>query len=139
MTDDRNKRRHPVRASTIYVKRIGVRERLRLLLVDPDIDHPRPMTRGECRVVPRPCPYVGCRYNLYADVNEKTGSIKLNFPDLEVDEMKSSGCALDEAERGGLNIEDVGALLNVTRTRVQQIEAAAADKIVRGGFVDARE
>ena len=31
-------------------------------------------------------------------------------------------CALDVAERGGLKNEDVGAIMNLTRERVRQIE-----------------
>ena len=43
----------------------------------------RPHTRAECINAERPCTWVACKYNLYLDVNPQTGSIKLNFPDLE--------------------------------------------------------
>jgi hypothetical protein len=34
-----------------------------------------------------PVPLRECKHHLYLDVNDRTGSIKLNFPDLEVWEM----------------------------------------------------
>jgi hypothetical protein len=38
-------------------------------------------------------------------------------------------CSLDVADRGGLTLEGIGALLNVTRERVRQIEERAPPKI----------
>lgn len=93
---------------------------------------PRPRTRAECRDGARPCPYVGCRHHLYLDVNEETGTIKLNFPHLEVWEMKES-CSLDVAGRGGGTLDEVGVMLNLTRERVRQIELYA------GHLIKARE
>lgn len=57
-----------------------------------------------------------------------TGTIKLNFPDLEVWEMAVS-CALDIADSGGVRLEDVGALMNITRERARQIEVKALGKL----------
>ena len=88
----------------------------------------RPRSRGECRNAPRPCPWVSCKYHLYLDVAPQTGSIKLNFPDLEVWEM-SETCALDVADRGGITLEDVGTLLNLTRERIRQLECSGIDKL----------
>jgi DNA-directed RNA polymerase sigma subunit (sigma70/sigma32) len=61
-------------------------------------------------------------------VNPQTGTIKLNFPELEVWELVHS-CALDIADQGGTAIETVGELLNVTRERIRQIEAQALSKL----------
>jgi hypothetical protein len=88
----------------------------------------RPTTRAACRNGPRPCPWVTCRHHLAVDVSEY-GALKLNFPDREIGELPAT-CALDVAERGGLSLEEVGALLNVTRERARQIEAAALRKIL---------
>jgi hypothetical protein len=88
----------------------------------------RPLTREHCAEGPRPCPFVACRHHLYLDVAPETGTIKLNFPDLEVWELADS-CALDIAEAGGLELERTGALLNVTRERIRQIEAVALAKL----------
>lgn len=38
----------------------------------------RPETRADCIGRPRPCPWVGCKYNMLLDVREETGSIILN-------------------------------------------------------------
>jgi hypothetical protein len=92
------------------------------------LDSIRPRTRGDCRHAERPCPWVSCKYHLYLDVNPQTGSIKLNFPDLEVWEMTET-CALDVADRAGITLEDVGALLNLTRERIRQVEMSGLDKL----------
>lgn len=90
----------------------------------PEDDHPRPQTRAECAEGDRPCPYVSCRHHLYLDVSPRTGAIKLNFPNLEIDDMPET-CVLDIAERGGATLEEVGALMNLTRERARQIETSA--------------
>ena len=48
------------------------------------IPYDRPMNRSECRSASRPCLFVACKYHLYLDVNPETGSIKMNFPEMEV-------------------------------------------------------
>jgi len=88
----------------------------------------RPLTRDECAGGPRPCPHVSCRHHLYLDVNPHTGTIKLNFPELEVWELGVS-CALDVADQGGTAIELVSSFMNVTRERIRQIETQALSKL----------
>ena len=91
-------------------------------------EHLRPQTRGECAHAVRPCPWVSCKYHLYLDVNPEKGSIKVNFPDREVWEMEET-CALDVADRGGITLEDVGEILNLTRERIRQVEGNGLDKL----------
>jgi hypothetical protein len=120
----RSRRKRQVRARSIYTPRLA-KDALELgRKLFPDDGEPRPRNREECKSEPRPCPYVSCRYHLYLDVSPRTGSIKLNFPDLEVWELGES-CALDVAERGGVTVEHLGAMLNVTRERVRQLEIRA--------------
>jgi hypothetical protein len=88
----------------------------------------RPMTRAECVNGARPCLYVACKHHLYLDVNPETGSIKVNFPDKEPWELEET-CALDIAERGGVTLEEVGVILNLTRERVRQVEVAGLSKL----------
>jgi hypothetical protein len=84
----------------------------------------RPRTRGDCKHGPRPCPWVGCRHHLYLDVNPRTGTLKINFPHLDLSEMPET-CALDAADRGGLTLDTIGQLMNLTRERVRQMERMA--------------
>ena len=124
----RHKRRDRARSKTIAPKRL-TKEELRLgallpLFVDPD----RPQSRGECSMGERPCPYVSCKHHLYLDINPETGSIKLNFPDLEVWEMAET-CSLDVADRGGITLEEVGEILNLTRERIRQVEVRGLLKL----------
>jgi hypothetical protein len=65
---------------------------------------------------------------LFVDVSARTGAIKLNFPDLDVWDMNES-CALDVADRGGTTLEDVGAIMNLTRERIRQVEVKALAKL----------
>ena len=78
--------------------------------------------------MPRPCPFVSCSHHLYLDVNPASGAIKLNFPHLEVWEMKET-CALDVADRGGITLEEVGDILNLTRERIRQVEVRGLGKM----------
>jgi hypothetical protein len=123
----RSRRKRAVRARTISVRRLNKRDFEREG-VWAGVLALRPQTRAECREGPRPCPFVSCRYHLYLDVSRRTGSIKLNFPDLEVWEMPVS-CALDVAEDGGATLEDVGAIMNVTRERIRQLEVTALERL----------
>ena len=97
-------------------------------LLYPETGYKRPRTRSECLDLPRPCPFVACPFNLYLDVNPKTGSIKYNFPDIEPDQMVES-CALDVAARGGQHLETIAISMNMTRERVRQIEEAVLLKM----------
>ena len=94
----RRKRRTRARARTISIRRLSKAELNRGRLLYPETDYWRPTTRAECKDMERPCPYVSCKYHLYIDVHPVRGSIKLNFPDLEVWEMTET-CALDVADR----------------------------------------
>ena len=117
-----------VRSKTIAGKRLTREERrLASLIVYPD-DEQRPQSRAECQGMQRPCPYVSCAHHLYLDINPSSGAIKLNFPHLEVWEMKET-CALDVADRGGITLEEVGEILNLTRERIRQVEVRGLGKL----------
>lgn len=88
----------------------------------------RPETRADCEAGERPCPFLSCRHHLYLDVDAKTGSIKQNFPDLELHQLAET-CALDVADRQGVTLEEVGSLMNLTRERIRQLEAQAITRI----------
>jgi hypothetical protein len=124
----RHKRRLRARSKTIAPKRL-TKEELRFRDLLPMFEDPdRPKARGECKEGERPCPYVSCKHHLYLDVNPETGSIKLNFPDLEVWEMAET-CSLDVADRGGITLEEVGEILNLTRERIRQVEVRGLLKL----------
>ena len=104
---------------------------LRLLYPEASaIQAERPRTRADCINGPRPCPWVGCRHHLYLTVDERDGAMTLNFPGVEVWDLKQS-CALDgaDAERDGLSLEDLGGMTNLTRERTRQIEVAALENV----------
>jgi len=117
-----HRRRTRARGKTIALKRLSRAElALGTQMYPPVNDADRPKTRAECRDMPRPCPYVSCKHHLYLDVNPHTGSIKLNFPDLEPWELEHT-CALDVADEGSRTLEEIGAITNLTRERVRQVE-----------------
>ena len=117
-----------IRSKTIAGKRLTREERrLSQLIVYPeDID--KPEMREHCQGMPRPCPFVSCTHHLYLDVNPESGAIKVNFPHLEVWEMKET-CALDVADKGGITLEEVGEILNLTRERIRQVEVRGLTKM----------
>ena len=117
-------RRSRLRPKTIAGKRLTraeIQEGIRLV---DDMWYERPKTRADCVDGPRPCPFVSCKFHLYLDVNPHNGNIKLNFPGREVWELPET-CALDVADRGGTTLEEAGALLNLTRERIRQLEHLA--------------
>ncbi len=104
-------------------------------LVDPELEEVmreiearRPRSRADCAAGQRPCMFISCKHHLYLDVNPSTGSIKLNFPDREVWELDET-CALDVADRGGITLEEVGTIMNLTRERIRQVETRGLLKL----------
>jgi hypothetical protein len=124
----RSRRKRDVRARTISVKRMTKRELELGRMFYPDEAVEKPVTRADCGAGERPCPFVSCKHHLYLDVSARTGAIKLNFPDLEVWEMAET-CALDVSDRGGTTLEEVGAIMNLTRERIRQVEVKGLAKL----------
>ena len=133
----RSRRKREVRATSISTACATLAERQRAHANAAGYDAHRvlPLTRGDCEGGPRPCPLASCKHHLALDIHPRTGSIKLNFPDLEVWEMRET-CALDVAERiycRGIDAtwEEIGELLNVTREAARLIEHSALRKLRR--------
>lgn len=126
----RRRRRSRARARTISIRRLSKTELNLGRMMYPEERYWRPQSRGECAEMERPCPFVSCKYHLYIDVHPVRGSIKINFPDLEVWEMTDT-CALDIADRGGITLEEVGEIMNLTRERVRQVETQGLSKLER--------
>ncbi|MEM1418161.1 MAG: sigma factor-like helix-turn-helix DNA-binding protein [Myxococcota bacterium] len=122
------KKRTRQRARTISIRRLSKTELNRGRMLYPETDYWKPKSRSDCKDMERPCPYVSCKYHLYIDVHPVRGSIKLNFPDLELWEMTET-CALDVADRGGITLEEVGEIMNLTRERVRQLETTGLAKL----------
>jgi hypothetical protein len=125
------------RSRTMSRKEIAreLRKQRTLGVIDPELDATireieatRPRNRAECAHGARPCLFISCKHHLYLDVNPETGSIKLNFPDREVWELDET-CALDVADRGGITLEEVGSIMNLTRERIRQVETRGLLKL----------
>jgi DNA-directed RNA polymerase sigma subunit (sigma70/sigma32) len=50
------------------------------------------------------------------------------LPDLEPWELKHT-CALDVADRGGITLEEIGEVMNLTRERIRQVEVRGLLKL----------
>lgn len=118
------------RSKTIAANHVSRAERRSLALVVYPDDVARPITRGDCASMPRPCPFVSCSHHLYLEVDRGSGALKLNFPHLEVWELAET-CSLDVADRSGITLEEAGAITNITRERVRQLEVQGLEKIRR--------
>jgi hypothetical protein len=125
--DDGDKRQRARTMSRKQMAREHRKMRARGEIVDA-VECWRPKTRSECIEMERPCLFVSCRHHLYLDVNPETGSVKLNFPDKEVWELEET-CALDVADRGGITLEEVGTIMNLTRERIRQVEVRGLEKL----------
>jgi hypothetical protein len=130
--DDESPRPQARRGGVPPKKTVAVRRITRLSLaagqaelreLGADAPYERPKTRGDCARVPRPCPFVACKYSLYLDTSE-TGSIIFNFPHLAPWEMQADqSCALDLADRGGMTLEEIATVTNLSRERIRQVES----------------
>ncbi len=105
----------------------------------------RPLTRGDCRDVPRPCPFVSCRFNLLIDVNAH-GAIRFNATDLPpvtpgtnnadfeasaehatdvwASAERLDSCALDVIAARGcdeMTFDQIASAIGVSRQRVERI------------------
>jgi len=98
----------------------------------------RPASRADCKDAERPCPWVGCRYHLWADF-KPSGTVVV-LKDVEPWDMPAeSSCALDVADRVDSHgfptrgpdalavYEHVANILGVSRQRVQQRVEEALD------------
>jgi hypothetical protein len=89
----------------------------------------RPTSRADCKDVPRPCPYVGCRYNLSLDIMQN-GAVRWrqdgNWEDLF---DGRDNCSLDVAARGPHTLQEIGEITGVCRERVRQEIDAAVQKL----------
>lgn len=65
------------------------------------------------------------------DINAESGAIKINHPHLEPWELRET-CSLDVAERGGVTLEAVAEVMNLTRERARQIEVRGLLKLKMG-------
>ena len=84
----------------------------------------RPKTRNDCRDGCRPCPFVGCFWNMYLTVTG-AGSIRFRFPLLEPWEVPpEKSCLFDiiEANPDGVSQYRIEEYFGATRQRAQQVE-----------------
>lgn len=135
--EDADGKRGRRRSRTMSRKEIAreLRRQRAIGYADPEIDAirreieaSRPRSRAACAQGQRPCLFISCKHHLYLDVNPTTGSIKLNFPEKEVWELDET-CALDVADRGGITLEEVGTIMNLTRERIRQVETRGLLKL----------
>lgn len=103
-------------------------------------EYDRPKTRADCLPgginAQRPCPWASCRHNLYAGINEGSGSVVIAFPDLEIWDLPTS-CSLDVADRRktGLSRTVIAGMMNMSVENIRLIEKAAKRKL-RGALRD---
>lgn len=115
-----------------------------------------PLVRGECRGEPhKVCPVLRCRYHMVSDHPRTRRLLKKIAAamddgnrvkaDVLIDELveelapydipdrvRRSWCVLDQAERGGMTLEQIGRLVDVSRERARQIERDGLDAIGDG-------
>ena len=120
------------RATSINTRaKLTLAERAWAVIDVPNSMPERPKTRGECVNGIRPCPFAGCSHHLFLDIGEETGTLKMNFPDREIEDLVET-CSLDVADRGEHTLDDIGDVMNITRERVRQIEHKIRRRLVPG-------
>lgn len=79
--------------------------------------------------MPRPCPFVGCRYHLFLDVNAWGG---VSFPygeDVIALQGMADTCALDRADRGRTRMNKISAIFRMTGARARMLVQSALAKL----------
>jgi len=95
--------------------------------VRPKVIQIRRLTKDEQRINRLLYPETG----FWRDVDQRSGSIRLNYPGKEPWDLEHS-CSLDIADLPDeLTLEDVGEIMCVTRERVRQIESVAQQRLKR--------
>lgn len=89
----------------------------------------RPKNRSECVGGARPCPWVGCRFHLYLEVNAK-GELRIFHPELDLEDFCDT-CSLDIADRGSATLKEISFYYQVSRERIRQIEDKALYQVRR--------
>lgn len=92
-------------------------------------EHWRPRRRADCAGVPRPCPFVGCRYNTFLDVRADGRLVRLRGKNGPLSVNPATSCALDIAEAGPRQVTDIANLLGVTTPRISQIIDRASQRL----------
>lgn len=121
-----------VKGYSLGTGRLTNKEKADSLALRPYMLRQVPKTRAECVDGPRPCPIIRCRHHLYVTVNPDNGSIKLNFPNKLLEELEYT-CSLDAADDGGMTMERVGELMNLSLERVRQCEESALARLKAQG------
>ena len=100
------------------------------------------------------CPWISCRWHLLIDHKRETAKLSSHIgggivrkrwgvdPDIAAESLAAYDgptCALAAAGEGSRTLEEVAALLGVTRERVRQIEAVALDRLKRRHGVELGE
>ena len=70
-----------------------------------DLSLKKPCVRADCASLPRPCPFISCKYNLFVEIGPK-GSLDFTWPRTQPHQMPQS-CALDLADEGGLTVQEL--------------------------------
>ncbi len=127
LTRSRERRKYSHRGQTVNLERLSRRRSLQIFGAEPVGEYWRPKTRGDCARVPRPCPFVACKWHLFVDVTD-AGSITFNFPGKEPDELERS-CALDVADDCEQTLDSVATAINISRERARQVEEKVLRKL----------
>lgn len=92
--------------------------------MEADMEIMRPRVRADC--LPgginelRPCPWYRCEAHLGLEINPDTGSIQVR----DIDTMVHT-CTFDVADIGGVTLDEIGEIMDLTRERIRQIEVRA--------------
>ncbi len=113
---------------SLSIKRVTEDSRRINELLYPERNFWRPKTRADCADVPRPCVYVGCKFNAFLTANYN-GTIQVTQDCEPEDVPPANSCVLDVAERPDVTLQDIGKVMGITRERARQIEVEACIKL----------
>lgn len=96
----------------------------------------RPKKRSQCPQI-RPCPFVGCQYNLSVDVVNagytRVKEVVVHDPWWEEDDPQPRDNCLWDHVRNGLSYRKIAPLLGISHKRVADVETSAVAKLRKWG------
>jgi hypothetical protein len=101
-------------------------------LAEAGILDQRPRTFRECLAMTQPCGWVACRHHLALEVNPRTRTVKMNFPNQDVTDLAAT-CSLKVAagvpEGQTMSLQAAGRFLNISMEMARLIERSALTKL----------
>lgn len=103
----------------------------------------KPILRGNCYDMPRPCPFIHCKHHTATEV-VRNGQLKFSRLAISLQDLHPLSnhwlvrmpetCTLDRAEQGRATLDEIGLIFGFSHQRADAITKKALRKLRRKGY-----